>query len=143
MIRILWEKHEENLVSFDTIRDSIEKSRDRLRVLANMVLTASGLLLSSCFVFIVLLLDKFSGTQVVLLRISFTVSALLFLFSAVFSIISSLLRPRYTIVTELKFVDDLLKLFEREVRLFTIAFVLLLLGLVGIFFSIIATSFVL
>lgn len=143
MIRILWEKHEENLVSFDTIRDSIEKSRDRLRVLANMVLTASGLLLSACFVFIILLLEKFSGMQMaILLRISFSVSALFFLLAAIFSIVSSLLRARFTIVTELKFIDDLLKLIEREAKLFTAAFVLLVLGLVGLFVSILIISIV-
>ena len=138
MIRVVWEKHDEALITFDVIRDTLEKSRDRIRDLANMVLTASGLLLSSCFVFIVLLIEKFPAHSFGgWLKASFVLSSVLFLLSAIFSILSALLRPQYTIVTELKFVDDLLKLYRRELSLFTFAFVSLLAGLIGVFASVV------
>jgi len=141
MIKVVWEKHDDGLVSFEVVRESIERSRDRLRVLANMVLTTSGLLLSACFAFLVLLLDKFASSGVgTVLRITFVLSALCFLLAAVFSIVSSLLHARFTILTELKFIDDLLKLIQREVRLFTVAFFFMLVGLVGVFFSIVCAA---
>jgi hypothetical protein len=141
MIKVVWEKHDDALISTDVVRESIETSRDRLRVLANMVLSTSGLLLSACFAFLVLLLDKFGGSTVgLILRIALAGSALFFLLSSVLSIVSSLLHARFTIVTELKFIHDLMTLIQKEVRLFTLSFYCMLVGLVGLFLSVLIAA---
>lgn len=141
MIKVVCEKHEDGLISLNVVRESIERSRDRLRVLANMVLSTSGVLLSVCFAFLVLLLERFSGSSAgVFLRVTLALSAFFFLLAAIFSIVSSLLHARFTILTEFKFINDLLKLIRREVKLFTFAFFFMVVGLIGVFLSILVAA---
>jgi hypothetical protein len=137
MIKVLWEKHEEKAVSFETIRDSVERSRDRVRKAANMVLSSSGVLLTASFAFLVLLIERFPDASVgIVLRIGFCLSSACFLLAAVMSIVTSLLHARFSIATELKFVTDLLTLLQKEARLLRVAVVAFGAGLCAVFASI-------
>lgn len=130
VIRILRHESRDEPVDIQLIVDTIERNRDRLRTIANMSLTVSGIMISACIAFVLFAVDKKTGG--VFLPVAFSVGAVFFFIAACVGIYSSLLRRKYSISTKAQFVEDLLSLYYSELKLLRACFISLLLGLLSV-----------
>lgn len=129
-VKILRHETRDESVDSQLLVDTIERNRDRLRTIANMALTVSGIMISACIAFVLFIVDKRIGG--IFLPIAFSMAALLFFIATCVSTYSSLLRTKYTIFTKAQFVDDLLSLYYSELKYIRASFVPLFLGLLTV-----------
>lgn len=134
-IKIVNYESQDKPVEKQLIIDTVERNRDRIRTVANMALTVSGIMISTSVAVIIFSVDKQVGGNA--LPVAFGFAALFFFFAACVSIYSSLLRTKYTISSETKFVTDLIRLYYSELRLLRLCFLPLALGFFMIIGSII------
>lgn len=126
-IRILRHESRDKAVEFALIVDTLERNRERIRTIANMVLTLSGIMISACVALIVFAADKDLATPV--LKWSLALASVSFLPASWFSLLASFLRTKYTISGEAQFVTDMLALYYSELRFLRVAIIFLLLRL--------------
>ena len=61
-IKILREVSEEKPVDFALVIETLERNRERIRTIANMVLTLSGIMISACVALIMFTTEKYVNT---------------------------------------------------------------------------------
>lgn len=113
-VTILRHFSQDALVDSQLLIDTIERNRDRLREIANMVLTVSGIMVSACTAFLVFAADKGVGGW--WLGALFCAASLLFFVAACLGLSSAMLRTKYAITSRARFVDDLLALYYSELH---------------------------
>ncbi len=134
-IRILKYKSRDESVSTDLIIDTVERNRDRIRTIANMSLTLSGIMISASTAFVLFAVEKKIGG--IVLPLALAAAGACFFLSATISVYSSLLRTKYGISSEAQFVEDLLSLYYSELRLLRVCFFPLILGFAAIITSLV------
>jgi hypothetical protein len=118
---------EREQVGFDAITATIEKNRDRVRTVAGMLLSLSGILISFSAGFVIFVADKATKDH---RTIAIFIGAVLaFLVSAALAISSSFLRSEYAISDRAQFTTDLLALYNSELRLLRIGCLVVILGM--------------
>jgi len=136
-IKIIDEKLQKtSLADVRLIIETLERNRDRIRTLVNMIISTAGFLFSANLAFILLVIDKLVTVSQFAI-ILFFLALLLLLTTLVTSILASFLKQKYTITSDLKFVDDLLSIYYRELRLMRLSFVFLICGLSILFLVIV------
>jgi hypothetical protein len=136
-IRIVRHLSRDEPVSNQALIEMIERNRDRLREIANMGLTVSSLMISTCFALLLYAADKSLGGRS--LALTLCGAALCFFSSAFVGIFASLLRRNYAVSSEAQFIEDLLSLFRSELHLLRlsflpacIGFILLAIGIISV-----------
>ena len=117
-----------DFVTPQLVIDTIERNRERIRTVSNMILTMVGLLLSVSFAVVPFAYDKVrnaSRQATIVIGIAYSLTVLALLLSAYQSIFASLLRREYSITTVIKFIDDLMELYYTELLHLRVAFGLL------------------
>jgi len=110
--------------------ETLERNRERIRTIANMSLTVSGIMISSSIAFVLFAEEKGIGGP--LLSAVFGLAMVLFFIAASLSLISSTLRRSYVISTRSQFIVDLLSLYYSELRFLRVSFVPLFIGFLTI-----------
>ncbi len=137
-IKILRHGSSEEAVGMELMIDTIEKNRDRIREVANMSLTVSGIMVSASIAIVLFCADKHIGGKY--LSLSLCVASVFFFTSACLSLYSSLLRKKYAISSKAQFVEDLLSLYYSELRFMRASLVPLFLGFFTMTVSVIVFS---
>lgn len=127
-IRIIGQQTNVKAVDANLLVNTIEKNRDRVRTLANMVLSSSSVLISASLAFLLYLgnnkiLDRTSAITII-------VCLAVLLSASVSSIGAGLMRTKYVISDQGQFVESLLKLLSSELKVTYAAIGLLLCGAV-------------
>jgi len=128
-VTILHQSRTDQMVDSKRLIEIIEKNRDRTRTTGNMLLTLSGIMISTS-VAVVLFLIQFKGVRLLCVGFVFCAS-LMFLLAACLGIFSCFLKTAHVITTEEKFVSDLVALLNSELRLLRVSFVVLVLGILA------------
>jgi len=126
-VRIIREESQEESVALDLVINTLEKNRDRIRTIGGMLLTISGLLISTCLGFLLFTVDRKLFDKTV--AGCFLAAMVIFLTSSCLSILASFLRTNYSISTKGQFVTDLLSLYYSELGFSRWSFLLLVIGL--------------
>jgi hypothetical protein len=118
------------IVEQKLVIDTIEKSRDRIRVTANMIVAFSGVLISfsSALVLFVTKDDPAQRASIIL----FVCAVVAFLSAATMGIASTYLRSESSISNHANFIFDLTRLYRAELRLLRGATASMIFGLVFI-----------
>ncbi len=127
-VRVLRHSRVEKPVDARLLIDTIEKNRDRTRAVGNMLLTMSGVMISTCIGVSLFIVQRRSFSRAVFILVGS--AAALFLLSGCLSILSSFLRTTHSITTEEKFISDLLQLQHSEARRLRWSFSVLASGIV-------------
>jgi hypothetical protein len=129
----------QEMVETDVVLGTVEKNRDRIRTTAGMLLTLSGMLISFSAAFLLFVTDKAPNEHSTIAAFASAVVA--FVAAAVLAISATFLRTKYSISDKTKFVTDLLRLYNSELRLLRLASLVSIIGLLLLVAG--ATSFVL
>lgn len=114
-------------VETELVLQTVEKNRDRVRTTASMLLTLSGMLISFSAAFVLFVTDKAPNEQSTIALFASAVAA--FVAAAVLAISATFLRTKYSISDMGKFVTDLLRLYNTELRLLRFASIVSIIGL--------------
>jgi hypothetical protein len=126
-IQITKDTTEDPWVDTELIIRTIEKSRDRLRTTAGMIMTLSGMSVSAALAITIFLLKQQSASFTTLVLVG--LAAVSLFAGSLLAVESSFFRQEYAITTQSQFVADLLKLLGREMRFLRLASASTLLGL--------------
>jgi hypothetical protein len=126
-VKIVKSEFDSSPVPFETILDTVEKNRDRVRSIGAMVLTLCGILISASNALILFMTDKRLGSH--RLRLALGTSVLCFGASAVLAVISCFLRREFPITNRSKFLLDMLAIYRSELFLLRLTLLFLVGGL--------------
>jgi hypothetical protein len=129
-IRILHQSTQDEEVDTALLVETLERNRDRIRTVANMSLTVSGIMVSACVALLLFCADKNVGLST--LPVAFCMACVLFFVAACLSLYSAMLRTQYVVSSKAQFVEDLLTVFYSELRLLRASLIPLFLGLLTI-----------
>lgn len=137
-VKITSDSTQDEFVAHDIIVTTIEKSRDRVRTTAQMILSLSGISISGTLAISLYTLRY--EPDLLAVSVLLVLAALVFVTSAFLAISSSFLRTKELVSTQSLFVNDLMSQLEGEHRLLRISAVFLLLGLILLVAAILATN---
>ena len=138
-ITIVDQNFENASVKMELVISTIETNRERIRTIGNMIIATSGMLIPASLAFLLFFMEKGTGNLPVILLL--VVSVILFLLSSILSILSSMLRQKIYISDLLKFVENLLILYNSELKISYYSFSFLIMGLVTMITSVLIFTF--
>lgn len=113
-----------NFVDQKIVIDTIEKNRDRVRTVIGIILSSTGFLFSANVASLLFNVDKLRNTEP-FVRILYLASLTTLLLTVLFCVSAAFLRTTYSITTRVKFINDLLTNYYRELRMVKVASFLL------------------